>query len=607
MNKLNFTTSENVRRGIDELRKMVEGKLVSNPQGVCPVVMASEIVKRYLVNEEGLIEPFRTQLLELQIILNKFLKDQATLEDVVSVEQLVSSMVAGADPQILDLVNVLRVCVTGFRQDFEVHVRAHRCLLDRQPPVPCVSLCPAHIDIPGYLALIREGRADDAVRLIRMENPFPAACGYVCERPCEKHCRRGLADEPLNIRGLKRFAVDNAGDVPQPTPLPKTGKKVAVIGGGPGGLTAAYYLRLMGHDVVVYEMRDQLGGMLRYGIPAYRYPRAVLDAEISSIVSLGIDVKLGVNVGGDVDYLQLRKEYDAMFIAIGAHVDKKLGCPGESSDGVIPAIRLFHEIGDGRIPDFTNKKVVVIGGGNVAMDATRSAVRFGASSVVCIYRRRREDMPALPEEVRGALAEGVSLMTLHAPVRIEADAENRTQAIWVKPQNLEYDDKGGLPRPIDSDRPEVRVPADFIISAVGQYVDLGPLNDESLSIDRKGEVTSSASALLSEVSGIWAGGDCATGPSSVIKAIAMGKSAAIKIDRFLGFEHSLSCGVSFPVPRLYQSDASLSHRVEADELDPCTRKRSDECVELGLLENDAKCEAGRCLGCDHFGYKVSRN
>ena len=283
MNNFNFTTSDNVRRGIDELRKMAEDKLVSNPQGVCPVVMASEIVKLCLDKEKGLIEPFRTKFLELQVILTKFLEDQATLEDVVSIEKLVGSIVVESDSQILDLVNVLRICVTGFRQDFEVHVRAHRCLLDRQPPVPCVSLCPAHIDIPGYLALIREGRADDAVRLIRMENPFPAACGYVCERPCEKHCRRGLVDEPLNIRGLKRFAVDNSGDVPQPTPFPSTGKKVAVIGGGPGGLTAAYFLRLMGYDVDIYEMRDQLGGMLRYGIPEYRYPRSVLDAEISSI------------------------------------------------------------------------------------------------------------------------------------------------------------------------------------------------------------------------------------------------------------------------------------------------------------------------------------
>lgn len=607
MNKLNFTTSDNVRRGIDELRKMAEDKLVSNPQGVCPVVMASEIVKHCLGNEEGLIKPFRTKFLELQVILNKFLEGQATLEDVVSVEKLVGSIVAEADSQTLNLVNLLRICVTGFRQDFEVHVRAHRCLLDRQPPVPCVSLCPAHIDIPGYLALIREGRADDAVRLIRMENPFPAACGYVCERPCEKHCRRGLVDEPLNIRGLKRFAVDNSGDVPQPRPFPTTGKKVAVVGGGPGGLTAAYFLRLMGHDVDVYEKREQLGGMLRYGIPEYRYPRSVLDAEISSILSLGINVKLGINVGGDVGYLQLRKEYDAMFISIGAHVDKKLGCPGELSSGVIPAIKLFHEIGDGRLPDFSNKKVVVIGGGNVAMDATRSAIRFGASSVVCIYRRRQEDMPALPEEVRGALLEGVSLMTLHAPTRIEADADNRTKAIWVKPQNLEHGDKGSRSRPVDSERPEVRVPADVIILAVGQNVEVGPLSEEHLSIDRKGDVTYLDGSDSPEISGIWAGGDCATGPSSVIKAIAMGKAAAIKIDRFMGFEHDLPCSLAFPVPRLYQSDTSLSHRVEAKELDPNIRKQGGECVELGMLENEAKCEATRCLGCDHFGYKVARN
>ena len=238
-----------------------------------------------------------------------------------------------------------------------------------------------------------------------------------------------MVDDAINIRGLKRYAVDHAGVVPQPECAPATGKKVAIIGGGPSGLSCAYYLALMGHGVTVYEEREQLGGMLRYGIPSYRFPREKLDAEIESILSLGIEVHTGVTVGRDVWLEKLEQEYDCIYIAIGAHQDNKTGIPGENSKNVISAVEMLRAIGDNEMPDFTGKQVVVIGGGNVAMDVTRSSIRLGADKVTCVYRRRQADMTALPDEITGALAEGAELMTLAAPVRIEADEDGAAKAL----------------------------------------------------------------------------------------------------------------------------------------------------------------------------------
>ena len=226
---------------------------------------------------------------------------------------------------------------------------------------------------------------------------MPVACAYICEHPCEARCRRRMIDDAINIRGLKRYAVDNAGDVPQPECAPATGKKVAVVGGGPSGLSCAYYLALMGHKVTIFEERKQLGGMLRYGIPNYRFPREKLDGEIRSILSLGIEVHTEVRIGRDVRMEDLQREYDCIYIAIGAHQDKKVGIPGEDSGNVMSAVEMLRSIGDNNAPDFHGKNVVVIGGGNVAMDVTRSAVRLGAKKVSCVYRRRVEDMTALPD------------------------------------------------------------------------------------------------------------------------------------------------------------------------------------------------------------------
>ena len=279
-----------------------------------------------------------------------------------------------------------------------------------------------------------------------------------------------MLDDSINIRGIKRYAVDHAGYVP-PEPCAKsTGKRIAIVGGGPGGLSAAYYLQRMGHQTVVYEKRKSLGGMLRYGIPNYRLPRARLDEEIEVIKAAGVEIHTGVDIGKDIAMCDLDKEFDAVYLAIGAQTDKKVGIPGEDGENVISAVTMLRKIGDDIMPDFKGKRVLVIGGGNVAMDVARSSKRLGAAYVGIAYRRRQEDMTALPQEVEGALAEGCELLPLQAPTRIELDEEQKVAALWVQPQMISSYRKG-RPSPKQADTEEKRIPCDIVVVAIGQGIE----------------------------------------------------------------------------------------------------------------------------------------
>ena len=604
MSRLKIAIENEAVQTVERLYKDLERRIVASPPGICPVDLALNFLRLCHAQTCGKCVPCRIGLTQLSNMIREVLEGEPELKILDRIEATAQVIVDTADCAIgIDAANLVLMGLKGFRDDYEEHILHHRCLGSLKNPVPCVALCPAGVDIPGYISLVNEGRCADAVRLIRKDNPFPTACAYICEHPCEARCRRNMVDDAINIRGLKRYAVDHAGVVPQPECAPATGKKVAIIGGGPSGLSCAYYLALMGHGVTVYEEREQLGGMLRYGIPSYRFPREKLDAEIESILSLGIEVHTGVTVGRDIWLEKLEQEYDCIYIAIGAHQDKKTGIPGENSKNVISAVEMLRAIGDNEMPDFTGKQVVVIGGGNVAMDVTRSSIRLGADKVTCVYRRRQADMTALPDEITGALAEGAELMTLAAPVRIEADEDGAAKALWVQPQIIGEVDKAGRPRPGKAALEEVRIPADVIVVAIGQGVEIQGFDQAGVPIQR-GAFVAGLSGQVRDMDSVFAGGDCVTGPATAIRAIAAGKVAAANIDEHLGFRHEITVDVEIPSPKLNNSPPH--GRIDTTEREACERKHDFEDIECGLTQEGACAEAGRCLRCDHFGYGIFR-
>ena len=459
------------------------------------------------------------------------------------------------------------------------------------------------MNVPAYIALVAAGDYAGAVNMVRKDNPLPTACALVCEHPCERRCRRGLLDAPINIRGIKKFAVDScaADKAPVPERSAQTNRRVAVIGGGPSGLTCAYFLSLMGHDVVIFEARKHLGGMLRYGIPAYRLPRERLDEDINAILAVGgIEVRLETKVDTQT-MAELQNEFDAVYVAIGAQKGKGLRIDGAKAEGVISAVDLLGRIGDGDYPDFSGKRVAVIGGGNVAMDCVRTAVRAGADEVSCVYRRRVADMTALDAEIESAIAEGVEMITLESPDSIETNEAGQVVALITQPQMISAV-KGGRPSVKAADKPKRRIEADVIIVAVGQGIESQPFEDAGM-LAEWGEFKANefleAQGENGTLAGVFVGGDCQTGPATAIKAIGAGKVAARNIDEYLGYHHTLDCGVDVPAPA--PNDRAPKGRVEISERPARERKHDFAYVEMPMSREEAVQECGRCLRCDHFG------
>jgi NADPH-dependent glutamate synthase beta subunit-like oxidoreductase len=602
MSRLAIITPNKAQTTVEKLYRDLERRIIASPPNLCPVDLAASFLKICRAQTCGKCVPCRIGLAQLENLLEDVLDHRATSETIDLIEKTAKVIVQSADCAIgYEAADMVLKGVRGFLEDYEAHVATGRCTCNLNQPVPCVALCPAGVDIPGYIALVREARYADAVQLIRKDNPFPTACAFVCEHPCEARCRRNMIDAPLNIRGLKRVAVDYAGKVPSPARAPSTGKQVAVIGAGPGGLSTAYYLSLMGHSVTVYEKQPHLGGMLRYGIPSYRLPRERLWDDIETILSTGVQVKTGVNIGKDLAVSELTEKFDAVYIAIGAHSDRKLGIDGENSRGVISAVDMLRHIGNDIKLGFDGKTVIVIGGGNVAMDAARSAVRMGAKKVEIVYRRRQEDMTALPEEVHGAATEGCILRCLHAPARIETSQEGDVTALWVRPQIIGTMDSAGRPRPADADGDEVRIPCDMIVSAIGQSVEYGPFAEYGVPVGR-GSIIAQNCSRVDNVPNLFAGGDCVTGPATVIKAVAAGKVAAANIDNYLGYYHEITTDVSIPPANL--DDRPPCGRVSLTERESEERKSDFDLMENGMTLQEACQESSRCLRCDHFGYGV---
>lgn len=605
MSRLSITTKNQAQMTVETLYKDLERRIDSSQPGLCPVDLAASFVHMCHAQSCGKCTPCRIGLGQLEKLMNKVLDGDADDETLKIIEDTAEGIFFTADCAIgTEAARMVLKGIRGFRDEYESHIHEGRCGGSHHQAIPCVSLCPAHVDVPGYISLIHEGRYEDAVNLIRKDNPFPAACGMICEHPCEADCRRNMVDDAINIRGLKRYAVEHEGNIKTPEIAESTGKKVAIVGGGPGGLSAAYYLSIMGHDVTVYEQRKQLGGMLRYGIPSYRLPREILDREIEGLKQTGFKTVTDTEIGKDITLADLRKDNDAVFVSIGAHVDKKIGIEGEDAEGVTSAVDMLRVIGDDELPDYSGLDIVVVGGGNVAMDVARSAVRLGAKSVKVIYRRRKQDMTALEEEVEGAIADTVEIVDLHAPVRIEKDADGKVKSLIAQPQMV-GSISNGRPAPVDASASEVEFKCDRVIVAIGQGIDSNKLEREGIKLERGGRISALDTSDVEGVDGVFAGGDCVTGPATVIKAIAGGKVAAANIDEYLGFNHEIENTIE--MPRIRFSDNEPCGRVNMRELSPEERIKSFVLMEECMTDEEACQESGRCLHCDHFGYAAFRN
>lgn len=601
MSRLEISTPNKAQLVVEGLYKDLERRIEASPPGLCPVDMSRAFLELCHAQTCGKCVPCRVGLGQLNNLLSDVLDGNATMDTIQLIEETSFAIMHSADCAIgYEAANMVYKGVIGFREDYEEHIREGRCTCTYKQPVPCTSLCPAEVDIPGYVALVGEGRYQDAIRLIRKDNPFPTTCGFICEHPCEARCRRNMVDDAINIRGLKRMAADFAGKVPPPPCAASTGKRVAVVGGGPGGLSAAYYMQLMGHQVTVFEMLPKLGGMLRYGIPNYRLPKDRLDDDIQAILETGVEVKHGLRIGTEITIQSLREEYNAVLITIGASTDKKLGIENDNAQGVISAVQLLRVVGKDEILDLTGQEVAVIGGGNVSMDAARTAIRMGAKKVSIVYRRRVADMTALPSEIEGAIAEGIEVKVLKAPTRVEVDEKGHVVGLWVEPQMISTI-KDGRASVKATGGPQLLIPCTTLIVAIGQDIEYRHFEEAGVPVIR-GRINAESYGGFDNIPGVFAVGDCATGPASVIKAIGAAKVIAANIDEYLGFHHTISCDVVIPEPSL--ADRTPCGRVNMTEREACERVKDFEGCEYGMTEQEGKQEASRCLRCDHFGYGI---
>ena len=584
---------------LDEYERRVE----ATPPGMCAVAMQLDLLRAGGCQTCGKCVPCREGIAHIETLLEEVLAFDAEPDALDEIRAQAAVVRDTADCAIgWHAAEVLLAGLDTFKEEFESHVKQGKCREGVAQTVPCETLCPAHVNVPAYIALAGSGDYAGAIGMIRKDNPFPTACAFVCEHPCENRCRRTLIDAPINIRGIKKFAVDQlaADQVETPAPAAPTGKKVAIVGGGPSGLTCAYFCALMGHEVHVLEMRKQLGGMMRYGIPAYRFPRERLDEDIRAIVSAG-NVTVHTECRIDAEGMRrLSEEYDAVYVAIGAQGGKTLKLDGADAEGVMSAVDLLTKIGDGDYPDFTGKNVVVVGGGNVAMDCARTSVRAGAASVTVAYRRRLEDMTALRAEIDSAMQEGVEMMTLQAPDHIEVE-DGRAVALYAQPQFI-GPVKRGRPAPQKADKPLVRVPADVVLIAVGQDIESAPFEEAGMQADRTYFEADDGLKSVGSLDNVFVGGDCQVGPKTVIIAIGAGKVAARNIDDYLGFNHELDCGVE--VPPAAANWRQPCGRVNIVERPARERKGDFDAVEVEMSAEEAFQEARRCLRCDHFGCGV---
>jgi NADH-quinone oxidoreductase subunit F len=498
-----------------------------------------------------------------------------------------------------------------FRDEYDEHIREHRCraaVCAAMFKSPCQHTCPIEMDIPSYIALVRAGRFEDAYRILLQTNPFPSVCGRVCDHKCQSKCRRGNLDESLAIKFLKRFITDNAPR-PKIDPVPVTRKeKIAVVGAGPAGLTTARDLALRGYKVTVFEELGKAGGMLYWGIPAYRLPRNILEREIDDIKSLGVEIRLNTRVGRDVSFAQLEKDFDYVYLAVGAHKSQKMGVPGEDLKNVYGGVEFLRDFNANeekwlKGEKTLGEKVAVIGGGNSAIDAARVALRLGAD-VTILYRRLRPDMPAAEEEIKAAEDEGIKIEYLVAPLKIEG-AKGKVSSISCQRMKLGDFDSSGRKKPMAIAGSEFTLPVDVVIAAIGQVPDMSFIDQQSGVKVNKWDYFVVDNVYKSRTPNprYFAGGDSVTGPDTVIGAVAAGHQAADDIDSAIRKSngepaYEKPATEKIEVPLVIDEETIECPQLAMPEMESALRKTGFAEVELGFTAEDAIKEACRCLRCD---------
>ncbi len=494
----------------------------------------------------------------------------------------------------------VEVCPSGALIDKEKFDEENR----EKVLLPCTNTCPAEIDVSRYVRLIAEGRFQDALEVVREKVPFPHILGCVCDHPCEEECRRGELNEPITIRALKRFVAErDSGRWWSKIKIAQdTGKKIAIVGSGPAGLTAGWFLRKLGHSVTVFESLSEPGGMMRIGIPKYRLPRDVLNKEIKYIENIGVEIKTDTKIES-LDKL-FNQDFNTIFLALGATEGIKMGIPGEDEPHVLDGINMLRDINFGKKTDITGE-VVVVGGGNVAIDAARSALRIGAEKVSILYRRTQKEMPASSEEVEEALNEGIKISFLVTPQRVLTEGDKlKVECIRMK---LGEPDASGRRRPIAISGSEFSVEVDRIIMAIGQRSIIP--EKFGLSTDKKGYLQVDNETLCCSRKGVFAGGDLVSGPASVIEAIQAGRKAAISIDKYLGGKGKID-QVFIPEEEENlclgrEEEFAYRRRIEMNTLPINQRLHNFPQVEYVLDEKEAIEEAERCLRCQ-LRLKISK-
>lgn len=468
---------------------------------------------------------------------------------------------------------------------------------------PCKAACPAHISIPGFIAAVSQGKYREGLKLIKEEMPFPGICGRVCPHPCEAACNRNSLDKPVAIEYLKRFLADEnilSDESYIPQKKQNRTEKIAVVGSGPAGLTVAYYLSIEGYPVTVFEKLPVAGGMMAVGIPEFRLPRNILNAEIDIIKKLGVDIKLNFSIGKDCSLAELQKNYKAIFIGVGCCRSMKLGIAGEDAGkdedtGVVDGLMFLQDIHLGNLPD-SRGRLIVIGGGNTAVDCARVAIRLGYRNVAILYRRTREEMPANSWEVDETIEEGIDIRFLTAPVRI-ISKDGKVSGVECIRMKLGEPDESGRRRPVPIQGSEFIVKTNVIVSAIGQEPDLKCMTDKCrIDISDRGLVVADLETGLTNIPGIYAGGDVVSGPRTVVEAVAFGKRAALCIDQYLRSEDiSSDRKMNWTGIKLISNEIIYKEREQISRLPLAECKKSFKEIESGFNREQAKREAERCL------------